>query len=261
VLLVVLTVTFFGTLLTEVIRIYACQERPSLSRSNASRLIREWLALVLFGLTTPLALLPSRPQRGIGEGSQQVPVIVIPGYALHRVGLLPMAAYLRRRQNRIVWAVNNPTWRDDIPEFARTLSQAVDRIRAASGSEQVDIVGHSMGGIVAAHYINHAGGAGIVRRLVTLGTPWRGTTMHILGLGRQCHGLAPGSPEIEAASPVDAAVTALWSATDAIILPTINASLEGARSVALENQGHVSMLFSLTAMRAVDEALSRGGEE
>ena len=260
-LLVVLTVTLIGTLITEVIRVYGCQERPDLSRHTTSRLIREWLALVLFGLTTPLALLPSWPRRALGEGPQQVPVIVLPGYALHRIGLLPLAAYLRRRQKRIVWAVNNPSWRDDIPAFARALSRTVERLCEASGSAQVDIVGHSMGGIVAAHYINHTGGAGIVRRLVTLGTPWQGTTMHIFGVGRQCHGLAPGSDEIAAATPVAAAVTALWSRTDAIILPPESATFEGARPVELDNQGHVSMLFSLQTMRAVDAALSHGGEE
>ena len=151
--------------------------------------------------------------------------------------------------------------RDDISAFARTLQRTVERIREASGAEQVDIVGHSMGGIVAAHYINHTGGVGIVRRLVTLGTPWKGTTMHILGFGRQCHGLAPGSKEVVQATPVAAPVTALWSRTDAIILPTGNATFEGARSVELTNQGHVSMLFSLQTMRAVEAALSHGGEE
>jgi triacylglycerol lipase len=244
---------------SEGMRILERQERPPLSRATLTRLIREWASLMFFLLTAPLSLLPSWPAPPLVEGPPQPPVLLVPGYALHRVGLIPLAAYLRRRQNRWVWAVNNPIWRDDIPAFSAALEEKVARMRQFSGAEQVDIIGHSMGGIVAAHLIN--GGGGSVRRLVTLGTPWRGTKMHVLGLGRQCHALAPTSPIIAAARPVAAPVTAIWSKTDAVVLPTQHATFEGAEAVELENQGHIAMMFSLTTMRAVESALSGGGEE
>ena len=37
---------------------------------------------------------------------------------------------------------------------------------------------------------------GIVRNLVTMGTPWQGTKMHIFAIGRQSHALALDAPEI-----------------------------------------------------------------
>ena len=260
-LLIIFTVTLLGVLVTEVIRVYERQERPPLSRATVSRLIREWCTLLLFTLTAPLALLPSWPRRPLSDGPPQPPILLVPGYGLHRMGLIPLAAYLRRRQHRWVWAVNNPTWRNDIPAFAESLSRTVERMRRVSGADQVDIVGHSMGGIVAAHYINHAGGAGVVRRLVTMGSPWQGTKMHIFGVGRQCHALAQDSLEIRGACPVAAPVTTLWSPTDGTILPVSNATFEGAHAVELENLGHNSMVFSLQTMRAVEAALSGGGEE
>ncbi|MFT5685027.1 MAG: triacylglycerol lipase [Myxococcota bacterium] len=242
------------------IRVFECQERPPLSRSTVSRLVRESASVVLFVLTAPLALLPSWPRRPLTEGPPQPPVLLVPGYGLHRMGFIPLAGYLRRRQNRWVWAINNPSWQDDIPAFSKALSRAVERIRKRTGAQQVDIIGHSMGGIVAANYIN-AAPVGTVRRLVTLGTPWRGTKMHIFGIGRQSHALSLVSPEIRAVRRVSASVHTLWSKTDGIVLPTHHATLPGATGIELENEGHVAMMFSLTTMRAVEAALTSGGEE
>ena len=260
-LLLLSVFTALGVLFTELARVFESQKRPPLTRATISRLIREWAALVVFVATAPLAVLPSWPRKPLTTGVPQPPVLLIPGYGLHRMGLIPLAAYLRRRKNRWVWAVNNPSWRDDIPAFAASLERAVDRMLRVSGADQVDIIGHSMGGIVAAHYIKTGGGAGKVRRIVTLGTPWTGTKMHIFGIGKQSHAMAPGSPETQEASPVNVPVTALWTATDNIILPTANAIFEDAQAVELENLGHNSMVFSLLTMRAVEAALSGRGEE
>jgi pimeloyl-ACP methyl ester carboxylesterase len=51
---------------------------------------------------------------------------------------------------------------------------------------RLTLVAHSMGGLVARHYVNLLGGADIVRRTVTLGTPFYGATKaaYILNTGR-----------------------------------------------------------------------------
>ena len=56
---------------------------------------------------------------------------------------------------------------------------ALERIRAQGGESagaQVVFVCHSMGGLVARWYIEKCGGAEVTRKLITLGTPWRGAT-------------------------------------------------------------------------------------
>ena len=56
---------------------------------------------------------------------------------------------------------------------------ALERLRA-QGGESADakavFVVHSMGGLVARWYIEKCGGAEVTRKLITLGTPWRGAT-------------------------------------------------------------------------------------
>ena len=76
-----------------------------------------------------------------------------------------------------------------VPQSAAELSGFVDEVRAATGSDQVDIVGHSQGGMMPRHYLKELGGADKVRHLVGLAPSNHGTDVD---------GLAhlPGVPEL-----------------------------------------------------------------
>ncbi|WP_406233161.1 esterase/lipase family protein [Nocardia sp. NBC_01009] len=75
-------------------------------------------------------------------------------------------------------------------DSARQLSDFVDRIVAATGAAQVDIVGHSQGGTVANQYLKFDGGQGKVGKLVTYGATHHGTSlMGIATLGRLINNL------------------------------------------------------------------------
>ena len=65
---------------------------------------------------------------------------------------------------------------DDIAASSRELAAFVDDVRARTGVDQVDIVGHSQGGVVARQYLKFDGGADAVHTLVTLGATNHGTT-------------------------------------------------------------------------------------
>jgi pimeloyl-ACP methyl ester carboxylesterase len=62
-------------------------------------------------------------------------------------------------------------WRKDIREIARNLSEAIGWVKRTTGSDQVDVVAHSMGGLVARYYVNKLGGNDTVRKLVFMGVP------------------------------------------------------------------------------------------
>ncbi|GAA5085309.1 esterase/lipase family protein [Nocardia iowensis] len=75
-------------------------------------------------------------------------------------------------------------------DSARQLSEFVDRVRTATGAEEVDIVAHSQGGTVANQYLKFDGGAGKVRKLVSYGATHHGTTLlGIATLGRLINNL------------------------------------------------------------------------
>jgi triacylglycerol esterase/lipase EstA (alpha/beta hydrolase family) len=86
-----------------------------------------------------------------------------------------------------------------IEESARQLADYVDRVRSATGTDEVDIVGHSQGGMMPRHYLKFLGGAAKVHTLVGLAPDNHGTTMNGLtrlldyfpGAADAIHGIAP----------------------------------------------------------------------
>ncbi len=65
-------------------------------------------------------------------------------------------------------------WRKDVSLTAPLLDQKIEAIKTQTGSQKVDLVAHSMGGLVARNYIADPIKAQKVRKLITLGTPYLG---------------------------------------------------------------------------------------
>ncbi len=59
-------------------------------------------------------------------------------------------------------------------EYSKMLADAVDKVLTATGADKVNLVGHSMGGLVARAYVMWAGGSTKVNKILTVGTPNRG---------------------------------------------------------------------------------------
>ncbi|WP_378730845.1 esterase/lipase family protein [Nocardia brasiliensis] len=75
-----------------------------------------------------------------------------------------------------------------IEDSAKQLAVFVDRVLAATGTGQVDMIGHSQGGVVARQYLKFEGGADAsdpaankVKKLITYGATNHGTTLSGLG--------------------------------------------------------------------------------
>lgn len=58
-------------------------------------------------------------------------------------------------------------------KYAKRLAQFIDKVLTATGAQKVDIVAHSMGGLVARAAIKNYGCANKVRKLLMIGTPNR----------------------------------------------------------------------------------------
>lgn len=72
-----------------------------------------------------------------------------------------------------------------IQDSAKQLATFVDRVLAATGSAQVDLVAHSQGGALSNWYTKFDGGAAKVHNLITLGATNHGTSLDGIGaLGR-----------------------------------------------------------------------------
>ena len=64
---------------------------------------------------------------------------------------------------------------NSIPSSAAELGAFVDRVLAATGAQQVDLVGHSQGTLMPDYWLKFLGGAGKVGSYISLAPLWHGT--------------------------------------------------------------------------------------
>ncbi|MDI6411606.1 alpha/beta fold hydrolase [Streptomyces albus] len=86
-----------------------------------------------------------------------------------------------------------------IEKSAEQLSAYVDRVLAATGAGEVDIVGHSQGGMMPRQYLKFHGGAAKVRALIGIAPSNHGTTLS--GLAKLADQFPPVGDVVEEIGP------------------------------------------------------------
>lgn len=112
------------------------------------------------------------------------PVLLVHGFMGTRGALFLLESRLRA-DGFHVFSINLGALNiQDIRKSAFQIHLAVEKIMAATGGRvrKIDIIGHSMGGLIALYYLKYMGGDEHVRKLVTLGTPYKGTWISLLGV-------------------------------------------------------------------------------
>lgn len=132
-----------------------------------------------------------------------------------------------------------------IDDYVPLVERSVQALCAASGAQQVAIVAHSMGGLVARAWMRSHGRARVAR-LITLGTPHHGTALASLGLGENAAQMRRGADWLQTlAAGEDAAtralVTSIYTHHDNIVAPQTSSELPGARNIAFGGVGHVAL--------------------
>ena len=195
------------------------------------------------------------PQR-LHEDKGLPPVLLLHGYGCN-------AAYWTQFARRLDAAGISHAGLDlepvlaSIDAYVPLVARAIDALLAASGSAQVILVGHSMGGLVARAYLRQCGSARVAH-VFTLGTPHHGTSLASLGPGENARQMrycaAPDVGGKAAAAPVwlaslaasesaqtRALITSLFTHHDNIVAPQTSCFLPGANNIAFGGVGHVAL--------------------
>jgi triacylglycerol esterase/lipase EstA (alpha/beta hydrolase family) len=193
---------------------------------------------------------------------QRRPVILLHGYGLGAGSLALLARRLRRDGWTWVWPVNHVPMLGDIRRNVDALAAAVDEVRKLSGADRVDIVAHSMGGLVTRAFIK-TGGAVAVHRVITLGTPHRGTVYgNLVGWADPMVGqMRIDSTFLDELSrddrvPNDTNVVSIYSLFDAVVVPPENAYYAGACNIQIDGVGHNALLLSRRVYELIRENLA-----
>jgi triacylglycerol lipase len=207
------------------------------------------------------------------------PVLVVAGTVSPEFALDPLAARLRADGFSVYTMALPGAGLGDIGVSARAVGQRVDAIRAATGAAQVDLIGHSQGGLENRYYLKFLGGASKVGTYVSLGTPQYGTAqaniVQFLGLGSclgvvACRQMTIGSSflsDLNAGDDTPGATryVSIYTVYDELVQPYTNARIfDGATNVSVQSAcwwkvvGHVGLILDGAVYGLVRSALNGG---
>jgi len=209
------------------------------------QLLREALAEFFWTVfTQPLLPLYYLIGRRLGGGDGGRPVIFVHGYAQNRVGFVGMARALAGRGFGPLYGFNYP-WFSSITANAGRLGRFIEQVKRASHCEQVDLVCHSMGGLIALEHLK--GGQGLVRRCVTVASPHGGVVWPGPIPGSCGPQLRSGGEYVRDASnhALSTEVLSIYSTHDNIVHPPASSMLaaRGGQDLAIAGGGHMALLF------------------
>jgi triacylglycerol esterase/lipase EstA (alpha/beta hydrolase family) len=199
---------------------------------------------------------PKRPRSVAFEGDRVV--VFVHGWGAAGAVFEPMRCEVER-------ALSVPTLdftygsMSSFSAITGTLAELLDRV--AEG-RRLDLVGHSLGGLIARWYVQELGGARHVDRIVTLATPHAGTASARIAPGPLRSALLPKSAVVRRLAAgrhraAGVAHTALVAGADLMISPPSSAAAIADADVRwFDDLGHNGMLYDREVTEVVVQALS-----
>ncbi|MGN9759334.1 esterase/lipase family protein [Streptomyces sp. SD31] len=224
------------------------------------------LLLYPSGITQERRTTPALPTRDTAQLPTETkpPVVLLHGFIDNRSVFVLLRRSLAQHGRHQVESLNYSPLTCDIRTAAELLGRHIEGICERTGSRQVDIVGHSLGGLIARYYVQCLGGDRRVRTLVTLGTPHSGTRVVPLAnahpIVRQ---MRPGSPVLEELTrPAPGCRThfvSFWSDLDHLMDPLETACIDHpdlmAQNVRVTGIGHLALPVHPAVATGIRQAL------
>jgi hypothetical protein len=178
------------------------------------------------------------------------PVLLLHGFIDNRSVFVLLRRSLAQHGRQQIESLNYSPLTCDIRAAAELLGRRIEEICERTGAGQVDVVGHSLGGLIARYYVQRLGGDARVRTLVTLGTPHSGTrVMPVADAHPIVRQMRPGSPVLEEltepAPDCRTHFVGFWSDLDHVMDPPETACIDHpdltAQNVRVTGIGHLAL--------------------
>lgn len=236
----------------------------ALSRTAAWRMFLEeaWSSLREFDLIQPLLggrTLASAPVPG---ATDRLPVLFIHGFYCNRAVWRPLARHLAA-QGHVTGSVNLEPVFTSIDDYIEVVARGVRELQARSGEEEVALVCHSMGGLVARAYLVDRGAFDIVR-VITVGSPHRGTRQARIAFARNVAQQRFDSEWLQRLAARERRedrqlFSVFLSHHDNIVSPQSIQILPDAEIIELGGVGHLAMLYRRPLWLEISDRLRRDG--
>ncbi len=214
---------------------------------------REALSFLAHGLLYPFGLRSAGPPPE--RRRAQRTLVFVHGLGANRSSFFPLQTYLRlhgySRQVSVTYRSAG-----SLERLALQLKRTIDE-RVAGG--RVDLIAHSMGGLVSRVYLQKLGGARRVDRLITLGTPHAGSHAANFIPSALVRQLLPDGPFLRdlnaRPAPEGVRTTSIVAGRDLLVQPADSAVCPFGRSVRFDDAGHLELLFRPDVMAEVAHGL------
>jgi len=236
---------------------------------------RRLLAVLAFLAATLTLASPASPA---SAAPAKDPVVIVPGFTtgpIVSVGYVPLKTRLQAAGYDVTLLVYPDYGLGDIHANAERLRSTVDAVRARTGAAKVDLVAHSMGGLVSRDYVKNLGGDSTVDSLVMLGTPNYGTSLaglaQIVGCAglTACDQMTPGSSFLNDLNAGDDTIgdvryTSIATIVDEVVFPYTTSFLADDGNIAnitVQGQclgrwpGHLTLITDGAVADGVKDAL------
>ncbi|GAA2800712.1 esterase/lipase family protein [Kribbella solani] len=157
----------------------------------------------------------------------------------------------------------------DVRSTAERMGHEIEAICAESGSDQIHVIGHSLGGLIARYYVQRLGGDARVHTCLTLGTPHQGTVAAKLLPWPLVKQVRPDSDLMtELAEPAPGCRTrfiSYYSDVDQLIVPQRRGRIRHpdlvANNVRVHGVGHLSLPFHSDVVHGITDVLTEPDDQ
>jgi triacylglycerol lipase len=224
-----------------------------------------------------------KAQGGVESSSARRPIVFVAGLLQSAETIAPLVDPLREEGFDVTVYVPPRLGLGDINGYARSVGEVVERVLERTGAEQVDLLGHSQGGVTARRYIQLVKGDAPVNTLVSMGSPQLGSDLGplvnllvALGWFEWAEGakqLAIGSAflsemnEKNDPTPGDVRYVAIGTELDEVTKPAFRSGIPGGENVVMQDVcpgrevGHFGLLSDAWVQQVVLSVLAGGAVE
>lgn len=229
--------------------------------------LREIASGAIAGALYPLGLFDTGPggrmRATAHRGASGTPVLLVHGYLANKSNWYLVERALRRAGFDRIHAMDYPARGADVETLARVCVLRAHEVMAATGSDRIHLIGHSLGGLVIREAVQ-THGLSQAASVLTVATPHGGADLARLarvagGSNTLARQLAPGSPFLRAmwarARPMpDTHFVAYYSNLDLMVPGRRAMMLEpelAASNVLMKDHGHLSVMFAPSLARSI----------
>jgi triacylglycerol esterase/lipase EstA (alpha/beta hydrolase family) len=136
----------------------------------------------------------------------------------------------------------------DIKTTATELNDFIEEVCSKNESENVTLLGYSLGGLISCSYFRDLNGRERTNKIITMATPFAGTSLAYAGaIFKSARQMLPESyflRNLVRENDFSKNVVSIYAGNDKLIRPVSSCILNGAKNIEIPNVGHLDILQS-----------------